>query len=66
MKICDMPPGLHHLFDFGEPTVRPDVVAAARARIERDGSASALDLADLLLEQTRFATRMEDLSVALT
>ena len=66
MKIRDMPPGLHHLFDFGEPVVRPEVVAAARARIERDGSVSALELADVLLEQTRFATRMEDLAVALT
>ena len=66
MKIRDVPPGLHHLFDFAEPVVRPDVVAAARTRIEREGAASALDLADVLLEQTRFATRMEDLSAALT
>jgi hypothetical protein len=66
MKIREMPPGLHHLFDFGEPVVRPDVVAAARARIEREGSLSALDLADVLLQQTRFATRLEDLSAALT
>jgi hypothetical protein len=59
MKICDMPPGLHHLFDFSEPIIRPDVVAAARARIERDGSVNARVLALALMENTRFASHME-------
>ncbi len=67
MKLLrDVPPGLHHLFDFREPVVRPEVVAAAKARLECGGSVSALVLAGLLLEYTRFATRMEDRSVALT
>ncbi|MEY2588931.1 MAG: hypothetical protein QOJ67_915 [Acidimicrobiaceae bacterium] len=52
-----LPAGLLHLLDLAEPVVRPDVVAAARARLERDGSVSALLLAGVLLEHTRFATR---------
>jgi hypothetical protein len=59
MKLCDMPPGLHHLFDFSEPVIRPEVVAAARARIERDGSVNARVLALALMENTRLASRME-------
>ena len=59
MKICDLPSGLHHLFDFSEPVVRPEVVAAARARIERDGSVNARVLALALMENTRFASHME-------
>ena len=59
MKILDMPPGLHHLFDFSEPAVRPEVVAAARERIERDGAVNSRVLALALLENTRFAAHME-------
>jgi hypothetical protein len=59
MKICDVPPGLHHLFDLSEPVVRPEVVAAARARIERDGSVNARVLAFVLMQNTLVAARME-------
>jgi hypothetical protein len=54
-----MPSGLHELFDFAEPVVRPEVVAAARARLERDGAVNARVLALALMENTRFGPHME-------
>jgi hypothetical protein len=65
MKIREMPAGLHHLFDFGEPVVRPEVVAAARERIEREGAVHSMVLALALLENTSLGARMEGRSRAL-
>jgi hypothetical protein len=58
--IRDVPAGLHHLFDFGEPVVRPEVVAAARDRIEREGAVHSMVLALALLENTSLGARMDD------
>jgi len=65
MKIRDLPVGLHHLFDFGEPVVRPEVVAAARERMEREGAVHSMVLALALLENTSLGARMEAGSRAL-